>query len=63
MSRFDEMSIAERILYVEDLWDRIAEELEGVPVSEEWKAEFARRVDAHRADPRIPSPISLQNGG
>jgi hypothetical protein len=33
MSRFDEMSIAERILYVQDLWDRIAEELDGVPAS------------------------------
>jgi putative addiction module component (TIGR02574 family) len=56
MSRFEEMSIAERILYVQDLWDRIAEEPEGVPVSEEWKAELARRVDAHRADPSAAIP-------
>jgi len=56
MSRFEEMSIAERILYVQDLWDRIAEEPEGVLVSEEWKAELARRVDAHRADPSAAIP-------
>jgi putative addiction module component (TIGR02574 family) len=42
MSRFEEMSIAERILYVQDLWDRIAEEPEGVPGT----PRTARRFDA-----------------
>lgn len=48
---FDQMTSAERILYVQDLWDRIAEQPEGVPVSDAMKAELDRRLVAHRADP------------
>jgi putative addiction module component (TIGR02574 family) len=48
---FDQMSPAERILYVQDLWDRIAEHPEDVPVTDEMKAELDRRLAEHRADP------------
>lgn len=54
--RFEEMTTAERILYVQDLWDRIAEDPEGVPVSDEWKVELDRRLAAHRADPSAAVP-------
>lgn len=53
---FEEMSTAERILYVQDLWDRIAEEPESVPVPQEWQAELGRRLEAHRADPTAAVP-------
>jgi putative addiction module component (TIGR02574 family) len=53
---FDQMTKAERILYVQDLWDRIAEEPEDVPVSDEMKAELNRRLAAHEADPSTAIP-------
>jgi len=55
-SSFDQMSPAERILYVQDLWDRIAEHPEDVPVSDELKAELDRRLAEHRADPSSAVP-------
>ncbi|MCK6523380.1 addiction module protein [Myxococcota bacterium] len=53
---FDQMTPAERILHVQSLWDRIAEEPEGVPVSDEMKAELDRRLAAHRAEPSTAIP-------
>lgn len=53
---FDQMSPAERILYVQDLWDRIAEHPEDVPVTDEMKAELDRRLAKHRADPSTAVP-------
>lgn len=48
---FEQMSAAEKILHVQDLWDRIAEQPESVPVSDAWRAELDRRMAAHREDP------------
>lgn len=48
---FEQMTVSEQIAHVQDLWDRIAEHPEGVPVSAEMKAELDRRLAAHRADP------------
>ena len=48
---FDEMSPAEQILHVQDLWDRIADEPERIPVSEAQRTELNRRLDEHRANP------------
>ena len=53
---FDQMTKAERILHVQSLWDRIAEDPEGVPVSDEMRAELDRRLAAHRADPSTAIP-------
>ena len=53
---FEQMTPAERILHVQRLWDRIAEEPEGVPVSDEMKAELDRRLAAHRAEPSTAIP-------
>lgn len=53
---FDQMTTAERILYVQDLWDRIAERPEDVHVSEEMKAELDRRIADHRANPGSAIP-------
>jgi putative addiction module component (TIGR02574 family) len=53
---FDEMTPAERILYLQDLWDRIAEHPDDVEVSDAWLAELDRRMAAHVADPSTAVP-------
>lgn len=53
---FDQMTPAERILYVQDLWDRIAQEPESVPVSDDLRAELRRRLAAHEIDPSTAIP-------
>ena len=53
---FDEMTPAERILYVQDLWDRIAEHPEDLAVSDAWIAELDRRMAEHVADPSTAIP-------
>jgi len=55
------LSIPERILLVEDLWDSIASEHEGVPVPESHLMELDRRMQRHNADPgRLLSLEQLQ---
>lgn len=53
---FDQMTPAERVLYVQDLWDRIAAEPDGVPLTEAQRVELQRRVEEHRADPASAVP-------
>ena len=53
---FEQMTTAERILYVQDLWDRIAAQPEDIPVSEELRTELDRRLAAHQADPSAAIP-------
>lgn len=53
---FDHMTPAERVLYVQDLWDRIAAEPDGVPLTEGQRVELRRRVEEHRADPGSAVP-------
>ncbi len=46
---FDELSPAEKLDYVQSLWDRVAADPEQVPVAE-WHREIAaERLAAHRA--------------
>jgi putative addiction module component (TIGR02574 family) len=53
---FEQMTTAERVLYVQALWDRIAEDSDEVPLSEAQRAEVRRRVEEHRADPGSAVP-------
>ncbi len=53
---FDRMTPAERVLYVQDLWDRIAAEPDGVPLTEAQRIELRRRVEEHRTDPGSAVP-------
>ena len=46
-----ELSIAERIQMVEDIWDSIAAVPEAVPLSEELKKELDRRLEAYHLNP------------
>ena len=49
-----QLSPAERILLVQDLWDSIAAAPESVPVSPEQLAELNRRLDAHESGAMPP---------
>jgi putative addiction module component (TIGR02574 family) len=53
---FEQMSPAERIEYLQDLWDRVAEDPLAVPVTDAQRAELRRRVAAYRADPTSGVP-------
>ncbi len=45
-----QLSVAERIQLVEDIWDSIAIIPEAVPLTEEQKAELDRRLQAYQAN-------------
>ena len=51
-----ELSVAERIQMVEDIWDSIAFVPEAVPLSEEQKKELDRRLEAYHRNPDAGSP-------
>ncbi len=53
---FDKMTTAERILYVQDLWDRIARDAEAQPLSTAQAAELDRRLAAYRERPEESIP-------
>ena len=46
-----QLSVAERIQLVEDIWDSIAVVPESVMLTEEQEAEINRRVEEYRANP------------
>ncbi len=50
-SEVEALSIAERILLVEEIWNSIAEEQQAVEVMPAQREELDRRLDAHRAAP------------
>ncbi len=51
----DRLSLAERILLVEEIWDSIAAEAEALEVPQSHKDELDRRLTAHEADPHSGS--------
>jgi len=51
-----ELSVAERIQIVEDIWDSIAAVPEAVPLSEDEKKELDRRLEAYHLNPDAGSP-------
>ncbi|KAF0221673.1 MAG: hypothetical protein FD174_4 [Geobacteraceae bacterium] len=52
------LSVPERILLVEDIWDSIAEIPEAVPLTAAQKQELDSRLDAYHRDPHAGSPWS-----
>jgi putative addiction module component (TIGR02574 family) len=52
----DQLSLAERILLFEELWDSIAVTPEAVPVTDAHKQDLQARLDAYRDNPRAGSP-------
>lgn len=55
LSNIKELSIAERILYVEDIWDSIATNQHTVEVTEAQREELDRRIIAHEKAPEAVS--------
>lgn len=51
LSEILQLSVAERIQLVEDIWDSIAVVPEDVPLTDEQKAELDRRLESYRANP------------
>ena len=51
-----ELSVAERIQLVEDLWDSIAAVPEALPLTDAQREELDRRLDAYHRDPTAGSP-------
>jgi putative addiction module component (TIGR02574 family) len=48
----DQMSVADRLRLVQEIWDSIAAETEGAPLTEAERLEVDRRLAAHRANPK-----------
>jgi putative addiction module component (TIGR02574 family) len=46
---FDDLTVEEKIEYIQALWDRIAAHPETVPVPESHREALAERISAHRA--------------
>jgi putative addiction module component (TIGR02574 family) len=46
-----QLSVAERIQLVEDIWDSIATVPDAVSLTEEQEAELERRLEAYQANP------------
>jgi putative addiction module component (TIGR02574 family) len=53
---FEQMTTAERILYVQELWDRIAADAEHYPLTPAQTAEIDRRMEDYRAHPETSIP-------
>lgn len=51
MAEILRLSVPERILLVEDIWDSIASQPDAVEVTAEQRAELDARVAAYRQDP------------
>jgi putative addiction module component (TIGR02574 family) len=51
----DQLSIAERILLVEEIWDSIAATPDEVPLTDAQRTELDRRLAAYEADPQAGS--------
>jgi putative addiction module component (TIGR02574 family) len=51
LSEILQLSVAERIQLVEDIWDSIATVPEAVSLTDEQKAELDRRLESYRANP------------
>ena len=54
-SELFQLTLPERLQLVEDLWDSIAVEAEGLPLSDWQKTELQRRETAYRQNPGLAS--------
>jgi putative addiction module component (TIGR02574 family) len=52
----DQLSIADRIRLVQEIWDSIAAEVENSPLTESQRQEVDRRLAAHRTNPQAAIP-------
>ena len=53
---FDQMTTAEKVLYVQELWDRIAAEVDVEPLTAAQAEEIDRRIEDYREHPETSVP-------
>jgi putative addiction module component (TIGR02574 family) len=51
----DQLSVAQRILLVEEIWDSIAAEEAEIPLTEAQRQDLQRRIAAYEANPKAGS--------
>lgn len=51
----DQLSLAQRILLVEEIWDSISSEAEQLPLTEPQKQDLQRRLVNYEANPNVGS--------
>jgi putative addiction module component (TIGR02574 family) len=51
----DQLSVAQRILLVEEIWDSIVEEGEEIPLTDAQKQDLQRRLANYEANPKAGS--------
>jgi putative addiction module component (TIGR02574 family) len=51
----DQMSVAQRILLVEEIWDSIAAEDADIPLTEAQRQDLQHRIAAYEANPKAGS--------
>ena len=52
----DQLSVDDRMLLLEEIWDSIAVDPESLPVTEAQQRDLQARLDAHAANPKAGSP-------
>jgi putative addiction module component (TIGR02574 family) len=51
----DQLSVAQRILLVEEIWESIAEQDEEIPLTEAQRLDLQSRIAAYEANPKAGS--------
>jgi putative addiction module component (TIGR02574 family) len=57
LEKAKELPVPERVKLVEDIWDSIAAEPEGLELTQEQKEELDRRISEHERNPERAVPI------
>ena len=52
----DQLSVDDRMLLLEEIWDSIAADPETVPITDEQKIDLQARLDAYKDNPRAGAP-------
>lgn len=55
MEKILELSVDQRILMVEEIWDSIAQEPDSVQITENQKKELDQRLEAYKKNPHLGS--------
>lgn len=56
LSKILELSVAQRLLIVEQIWDSIAENPDSVPLTDSQKQELDKRLNSYQRNPEAGSP-------
>ena len=51
LTQVAELSLEERIILVQEIWDRIAEDRQSLPLTEAQHAVLNQRLEAHKSNP------------